>query len=133
MTNDAGGSATPTAEEFMSWPTERRYQALNASRAHLGQLLLAEIAVTLRQLLPTAAWIRVQLSNLEPDGTAALVSIRDADGHSLGKVGKNAAGRVNMLLGDLNRVWPVLLGRLDSDDLVVRVDLPVEARQPATA
>lgn len=124
MTNDVGGRTTTTAEEFMSWPTEQRYQALNASRADLGQLLLAEIAVTLRQLLPTAAWIRVQLSNLEPDGTAELVSIRDAGGHSLGKVGKTAAGRVNMLLGDLNRVWPVLLGRLDSDDLVVRVDLP---------
>jgi len=127
MTNDVGGRATATAEEFVSWPTEQRYQALNASRAHLGQLLLAEIAVTLRQLLPTAAWIRVQLSNLEPDGTAALVSIRDAGGRSLGKVGKTAAGRVNMLLGDLNRVWPVLLGRLDSDDLVVRVDLPAAA------
>jgi hypothetical protein len=124
MINHVSGPATPTAEDFMSWPTEQRYQALNASRANLGQLLLAEIAVTLRRLLPTAAWIRVQLSSLEPDGTAGLVSIRDAGGRSLGKVGKTAAERVNMLLGDLNRVWPVLLGRLDSDDLVVRVNLP---------
>lgn len=118
-----------TPAEFMTWPTEQRYQALNTFQGHLAQLLLAEATVTIREKQPTAARIKIRLVSCldaaQHRGGVELVAIRDTAGYAVSKIGRPAARRVDSLLSTVNQVWPMLLGWPDCEDgSVVTVDLP---------
>jgi len=117
---------TPT--EFMRWPAEDRAVALGTFREHLARLLFAEVAMVIRTRHPSAAWIRVRFPSDYISRTAEfvdLVSVRDAGGCALGGIGPTLAAEATVLLRDVQRVCPGLLGRPAGDDpLVVRVDLP---------
>jgi hypothetical protein len=114
---------TPT--EFMQLPVGDRADTLDRFREHLAGLVLAEAALVIREKAPSAAWIRVRhpsdvVSQL--GGAVEVVSIRDGGGYALGGIGKTSAGRVNALLGEVARVWPLLLG--PAGEVRTDVDLP---------
>lgn len=118
-----------TAADFMRFPPEDRTVALDTFREHLARLLLAQVvAVLIRDRHPSAAWIKVRLPNDYASRTADfvdLVSIRDAGGYICGGIGPGPAAEVTVLLCDVQRVWPGLLGRPDpGGPCVLRVDLP---------
>ena len=87
-----------------------------------------EVAMVIRTRHPSAAWIRVRFPSDYISRTAEfvdLVSVRDAGGCALGGIGPTLAAEATVLLRDVQRVCPGLLGRPAGDDpLVVRVDLP---------